>query len=99
MFFADTLKKLRSKRGITQKELALTLGVSERTVRKYESGEMQPSTDKLLQLAEFFNVSVDYLLGKSVSAEALQKYVANLSPAELQTLQEFIQQQLQDNQQ
>lgn len=98
MFFADTLKKLRGKRGITQKELALTLGVSERTVRKYESGEMQPSTDKLLQLAELFNVSVDYLLGKQVSAEALQKYVADLSSAELTALQEFINEQLQDNQ-
>ena len=99
MFFADTLKKLRSKRGITQKELALTLDVSERTVRKYESGEMQPSTDKLLQLASIFNVSVDYLLGKPVSAEALQKYVADLSSAELTALQEFINEQLQDNQQ
>ena len=99
MFFADTLKKLRSKCGITQKELALTLNVSERTVRKYEAGEMQPSTDKLLQLADLFSVSVDYLLGKPVTTEALQSYVADLSPAELQALQEFINEQLQDNQQ
>lgn len=98
MFFADTLKKLRSKRGITQKELALTLSVSERTVRKYESGEMQPSTDNLIKLADHFSVSVDYLLGKPVSTEALQSYVADLSPTELQALQEFIQKQLQDNQ-
>ena len=98
MNFSDKLKELRTQNKMTQPALGKALGVSERTIRKYETGEMQPSTDNLLKMASIFNVSVDYLLGKPVSAEALQKYVADLSPTELQALQEFIQQELQREQ-
>lgn len=83
---------------MTQAELAEHLQINIRTLRRYEAGEVQPNYDKLLQLADLFSVSVDYLLGKPVTTEALQSYVADLSPAELKALQDYISQQLQDNQ-
>lgn len=99
MFFSDRLKQLRNENNLTQNDLAEQLQINVRTLRRYEAGEVQPNYEKLSQLASIFNVSVDYLLGKQVSAEALQKYVADLSPAELTALQEFINEQLHDSQQ
>lgn len=56
------LRELRKARGITMKELGDMLGVSESTISLYENGKREPSYELLLKIAEFFNVSVDYLL-------------------------------------
>lgn len=50
---------------MTQASLAKVLKVSDRTVGFYETGERDPDTDTLIRLADFFTVSVDYLLGHS----------------------------------
>ncbi|MGV3084523.1 helix-turn-helix domain-containing protein [Enterococcus dispar] len=98
MKFPENLKQLREKNNFTQKELAENIQVNIRTLRRYESGEVLPSYEKLLQLAKLFDVTVDYLLGRAVSAESLQRYVSELSKTELQTLQTYISEQL-DNKQ
>ncbi|MEQ2129931.1 helix-turn-helix transcriptional regulator [Caldanaerobacter subterraneus KAk] len=59
------IKELRKKKGITQKELASYLGVSDRAVGYYESGQRTPPPDILQKIADFFNVSTDYLLGRT----------------------------------
>ena len=61
----DRLKILRDERGIKQKELAQLLSITERTYRHYEAGEIDPPTSKTALLANFFDVSVDYLLGRT----------------------------------
>ncbi|ADH59838.1 transcriptional regulator, XRE family [Thermoanaerobacter mathranii subsp. mathranii str. A3] len=61
----ERIKELRKKKGVTQKELALYLGVSDRAVGYYESGQRTPPPDILQKIADFFNVSVDYLLGRT----------------------------------
>lgn len=63
--FAERLKLLRKENGVTQKQLADSIGVTERAVRSYESGKMKPAFDAINSLADTFDVSADYLLGRS----------------------------------
>ncbi len=56
------LKLLRKVLGLTQRELAQVLGVSEMTIRRYESDKFQPDADVLAKLAKEFNVNLHWLL-------------------------------------
>lgn len=58
----EKIKKLRKEQGKTQKSLAQILGVSERTISKWEKGESQPSTNHLTALAQIFGVKIEELL-------------------------------------
>lgn len=98
MFFKKKLKNLRVSSNKTQKDLAELLGITERTIRKYEAGSMQPSTENLIKLANIFNVSIDYLVNEKVTESQLESYVESLSLEELQHLQHYIQQLLQEKQ-
>ena len=62
---ADKIKILREKRRITQSELAANLGITRSAVNAWEMGITVPSTQYVVELAKFFNVSADYLLGLS----------------------------------
>ena len=62
---ADKIKILREKKGITQSELAANLGITRSAVNAWEMGITVPSTQYVVELAKFFNVSADYLLGLS----------------------------------
>ena len=59
------LKDLRKHKKVGQKEVAELLGVSLRSYQFYESGEYDPSLPNLVVLADYFQVSTDYLLGRS----------------------------------
>ena len=61
--FTERLKKLRKDKGATQKDIANMLGLAERTYREYEAGGIDPPTSKAMKLAEYYGVSVDYLMG------------------------------------
>ena len=63
MFFKDRLKKLRIETETKQEVLAKYLNVGISTVSMYETGQREPSLDILIKIAEYFNVSIDYLLG------------------------------------
>lgn len=63
--FSEILKELRLEKKVPQKVVAELLGVSDRNIRFYESGEHRPDFDGLLLLADYFNVSIDYLVGRS----------------------------------
>ena len=62
---ATRLRELRTKKDIGQKEVGAFLGVSDSSIRKYESGERTPDPDSLTKLAQYFAVTTDYLLGVS----------------------------------
>lgn len=64
--FAETLRYLMGKHGTTQKELAEAVNVRPQTLSLYTTGETQPNGDKLLKIAEFYGVTVDYLLTGTV---------------------------------
>lgn len=57
------LKQLRSEKNLTQAKLASILGVAKTTLAAYEQEKSEPSIDTLKKLADYFNVSVDYLIG------------------------------------
>lgn len=59
----ERLKSLRQGRGMTQKDLASLLGVTDAAIGMWERSRREPDGDKLSQLASIFGVSVDYLLG------------------------------------
>ena len=63
--FGEILTSLREERGIYQKELAAILKVSVGTVSNYENYIHFPDQEALLQLADYFGVTVDYLLGRT----------------------------------
>ena len=64
--FSIRLKELRMNRGLSQRELAIIFKVSTGTVGNWEVGTREPDFNTLVNLAEYFNVSTDYLLGASV---------------------------------
>ena len=59
------LKMLRESNNLTQIELGKILGVGNVTLSQYEKGDRNPDYDTLLRIADYFNVSTDYLLGKT----------------------------------
>ena len=63
--FADRLKELRSSKGLTQKALGELVGSSERGIQSYELEARKPTLDVINKLADCFNVSTDYLLGRT----------------------------------
>ena len=66
------LRQLRKARGITQLKMAIDLNMSQNTVSRYESGEREPGISELLRIADYFHVSVDYLLERTENPEINQ---------------------------
>lgn len=62
--FCMTLSSLREEKGLKMKEVAEGIGINPTTYRKYENGDLEPSFTTLSNLAGFFGVSTDYLLGR-----------------------------------
>lgn len=63
--FGDNLRKLRKNRNLTQKELGTQVGLSKAVVSKYENSLGYPTFDVLVNIASFFGVTTDFLLGVS----------------------------------
>lgn len=59
------LKELRKKKGLSQLRLATELNTTQNTISRYETGEREPGIDELIKIADYFNVSVDYLLERT----------------------------------
>lgn len=60
----NRIKELRVEKKITQSQLAKILGVNQTAVGKYERGDLEPNIQILNNLADFFGVSIDYILGR-----------------------------------
>lgn len=60
----ERLRELRLTRGMTQTQVGDLIGVSCVTIGRYEAGEREPSNAKIAALADYFGVSVDYLMGR-----------------------------------
>jgi len=64
IIFSDNLVFLRKREGLSQQELANKVGLSRSAISMYESGARMPPADVLIILADFFNVKIDFLLGR-----------------------------------
>ena len=59
------LKELRKNKGISQLKLAMDLNTNQNTISRYETGEREPGIVELIKIADYFNVSIDYLVGRT----------------------------------
>lgn len=66
--FGEMLSELRQDRNLSQKDMAKLLNVSSGTISNYETGRHAPSLETVVQLANYFNVTTDYLLGRTDSS-------------------------------
>ncbi|MGL4607376.1 MAG: helix-turn-helix domain-containing protein [Eubacteriaceae bacterium] len=88
MEFKDRLKKLRKDKELTQQELAEKLNLQSAAISKYETGQTEPGLGTLISLSELFEVSVDYLVGKSHYIEKTgNKH--QISPREMDLINRF----------
>ena len=67
------LKNLRNSKGISQQQLADVILVSQQSVNKYENHGVEPDIETLIRIADYFNVSLDYMVGRTDIKEMVEK--------------------------
>ncbi len=80
------LKELRENASISQKQLAEAIGVSQQSINKYENHKIEPDIDTMIKIADYFETSVDYLIGHSTlrrRIEATEEYALNAEEGRL----------------
>lgn len=75
----ENLKVLREAAAISQKQLAEAIGVSQQSINKYENHNIEPDIGTLIRISEYFNTSVDYLIGNTT----VRRKIENVTPYEL----------------
>lgn len=65
MTFPERIIQLKTDRNLLQKDIATAIGLSLRAYQYYEKGQKEPTLSVLVRLADFFEVSLDYLVGRS----------------------------------
>ncbi|MCI9175336.1 MAG: helix-turn-helix transcriptional regulator [Lachnospiraceae bacterium] len=86
----DNLKKLRLEKGLTQQSLAEKLNIGQQSVYKYEHHITEPDIDMQKTIADFFDVSVDYLIGHSSCPHKIEEvHPTDLNHTELALLQKY----------
>ena len=92
--FGAVLKQLRKSHNLTQEELGLRIGLSKAVVSKYENGIGYPTFDMLIQIADYFSVTTDYLLGV---AKHKTIDVSSLNETQIETVQRIVAEFNRDN--
>ena len=92
--FSNVFRELRTNANLTQQELANKLGVSRSAIGMYENGEREPDFETLELIADFFNVDMNYLLGKTPYTTAINTIAAhhddyNWTEEELKEIENF----------
>ena len=97
MLLEERLKELRKENGFKQEDIAFRLGISTSAYGYYEQGKTIPNAIAIEELADLYNVSTDYLLGRSIirNPSAMNKTIAahqegELSEKEVQELNDFV---------
>jgi len=75
----ERLKKLRQERGILQRQLAEMLKITQQTISLYESNKREPDAETLSKIADFFGVTIDYLLGRTDTPSPVDKITDSVS--------------------
>lgn len=65
MTFPERIVEIKKSRNLLQKDIAEAIDITVRNYQRYEKGEQQPTLPILVRLADYFNVSLDYLVGRS----------------------------------
>ena len=61
----NNLRKLRKEKGLSQIAVQMQTGIEQALISKYENGERVPPTETVMQLADFYGVSMDYIMGRT----------------------------------
>ena len=86
----ENLKKLREDAGISQKQLAEAIGVSQQSINKYENHNIEPDIETMIRIADHFDTSVDYLIGHSAVRRKIEFVQAtDLNAEELALIQAY----------
>lgn len=87
--YGSKIRELRLEKGLSQAEFAKKIGTSQRNVSKYENEQLDLSTEILLSICAFFQISADYLLGRSddLGAVAIQSGAPEITPEEKELVQ------------
>lgn len=91
MILERRIKELRLNKKLSQQELGNIIGVSKVSISGYENGTRTPNLDKLIELANYFKVSVDYLIGRDKKAynEMDNKFVGYISEEDIELINEL----------
>lgn len=65
MTFSERIIQIKRDKKLLQKDIATAIGITIRNYQRYEKGEAQPTLPVLLRLADYFDVSIDYLVGRT----------------------------------
>lgn len=88
--FADELKELRLKRGLTQTALAKELQVTQNAVFNWENGKREPSIEMIEKIADYFQVSASYLFAEKESYRIMLRFLDELSKGKAPAAIDFI---------
>jgi Predicted transcriptional regulators len=84
------LKLLRNRIGISQQALAAAVGVSQQSINKYENHNIEPDTTTLMKLADYFETSVDYLIGHTDIDHVIESVSPyDLNPEEIELIDNY----------
>lgn len=90
--FADRVKYLRQSRELNQVQFAQKMGVTKQSVSNWENDNIMPSVERLEKIADFFNVTADYLLGREdchySGVQCLD--VTGLTPAQIEHIRQIV---------
>ena len=90
MNMLKNLKALRNAAGISQKQLADIIMVSQQSINKYENHGVEPDINTLIKIADYFNVSIDYLVGRvEIKQLANRIKTSDLNDSELELIYSF----------
>lgn len=91
------IKKLREDNKLSQSELADNIGINNSVLSRIESGDRQLRDDELIKIADFFNVSTDYLLGRTTVRNDIETFAAHTdddlseeAKAELENFKDYL---------
>ena len=84
------LRELRNKSGLTQNEIASKLGVSGQTILNWENGIYEPKINQLIELADLFNVSTDYLVERRNNNKTVEDVCKELDKISKEEIIDFI---------
>ncbi len=90
------IKQLRIKNSISQKNLAKKMGVSSQTILNWENGIFEPRIDQLIQLADIFNVTIDYLVERKNKVTNASDIYNELSKLDFEKFLNWIKNELVD---
>ena len=88
------LRELRIKSGLKQNEIAKRLGVSGQTILNWENGIYEPKINQLIQLADLFNVTIDYLVERKTAEKNVDDICNELEKISKEKVINFIREEL-----